>query len=74
MRNGRIVSEVFLRDDIENMLKAVDRANASLANYPLLTEEVAIYRAGFIDAMQAVAAAFGISFVESRNEIQTWER
>ena len=73
MRNGRIVSEVFLRDDIENMLKAISKANVSLATY-FPEDTVAIYRAGFADAMQAVAVAFGISFVESRNEIQTWEQ
>lgn len=60
MRRGRITSEVFLRDDVENIMKAVDRANASLVNH-LPMEEVAIYRAGFVAAMQAMAAAFDVS-------------
>lgn len=56
----RIQSEVFLRQDIENILQAIDRANASLAkNLPVA--EVAIYRAGFLSAMQAVAAAFDVA-------------
>jgi hypothetical protein len=56
----RIESEVYLKRDIENILQAIDRANACLAkNLPIA--EVAIYRAGFLSAMQAVAAAFDVA-------------
>ena len=69
MRRGRITSEVFLRDDVENILKAVDRANASLVNH-LPMEEVAIYRAGFVAAMQAMAAAFDVSLEQHEPEFE----
>lgn len=59
MNLPRIQSEVFLREDIHNILTAIDQANAALAvRLPLA--EVAIYRMGFAAAMRAVAAAFDV--------------
>lgn len=53
-------SEVFVRGDIENILRAVERANEALAAQ-LPAGEAASYRAGFSAALRAVAAGFGIS-------------
>ncbi|MBC7232528.1 MAG: hypothetical protein H5T68_04720 [Chloroflexi bacterium] len=48
-----------MKQDIQQILQAIDKANASLAiNLPIT--QVAIYRAGFSAAMQAVATAFGV--------------
>jgi hypothetical protein len=56
---NRLRTEVFLREDIQNILRAIDRANGSLAsNLPMA--EVAIYRAGFAAALGAVAEAFDV--------------
>lgn len=52
-------SEVFLREDIKNMLRAIDGANQSLAVH-LPVHDVTIYRAGFAAALQAVATAFDV--------------
>ncbi len=52
-------TEVFWREDIQSILRAIDRANASLAAH-LPLAEVAIYRAGFAAALQAVATSFDV--------------
>ena len=59
MNLPRIRSEVFLREDIQNILTAIDQANAALAVH-LPIAEVAIYRMGFAAALRAVAAAFDV--------------
>lgn len=59
MNRTRIRSEVFSREDIQNILRAIDSANRALAVH-LPLAEVGIYRAGFTAAMEAVAAAFDI--------------
>ena len=63
MRNGRIVSEVWLRADLENLLAGLDMANAAIDD--MRRPEGAIYRAGFHDALQAVAAAIGGELISS---------
>jgi hypothetical protein len=61
LRVNRITvrSEVFLREDIKNMLRAIDGANQGLAAH-LPVHDVTIYRAGFAAALQAVATAFDV--------------
>jgi len=53
-------SELFMRADIENMLRAIDQANAQLA-VQIPIHQVAIYRSGFAAALSAVARAFDVS-------------
>ena len=53
----RIESQVFLKHDLENLLAGLDKANAAIED--LRRPEAAIYRAGFRDALGAVAAAIG---------------
>ncbi|MCU0510574.1 MAG: hypothetical protein MUC34_19815 [Anaerolineae bacterium] len=50
-------SEVFLRQDIVSILESIDAANRELAAR-LPSPEVVCYRAGFADAIRAVATAF----------------
>lgn len=59
MAAGRVRTEVYLRSDIENALVAIEKANAALAEQVPLAQ-VAIFRAGFTAALQAVAASFDI--------------
>ncbi len=56
----RFRSEVFLRQDIESILRAIDSANRHVTD--LMPEyEVAIYRAGFTAAVHDIALALHIS-------------
>jgi len=59
MAQNDIRHEVFFREDIKNLLRAIDSANAALAVH-LPTSQVAIYRAGFVAALQAVALALDV--------------
>lgn len=52
-------TEVFLRDDIASILRAIEASNRVLARH-LPTHEVALYRAGFEAALQAIALAFDV--------------
>lgn len=72
MERTRIRSEVFSREDIQNVLKAVDSANRSLAEHlPLI--EVGIYRAGFSSAMGAIAKAFDVSLDSQSRVLESHE-
>lgn len=46
-------------DEIENTLNAVNQANSAVAN-AIPTQEMALYRLGYTDALQALAVAFGV--------------
>lgn len=59
MNQTGVRHEILFREDIRNLLRSIDAANASLTIH-LPTSEIAIYRAGFIAALQAVALAFDI--------------
>ncbi len=59
MAQTGIRHEVLFREDIKNLLRAIDSANAALAVH-LPTSQVAIYRAGFVAALQAVALALDV--------------
>jgi hypothetical protein len=60
-------TEVYVRDDIENVLKAIDQANRDLITLVRSTE-ADIYRSGFAAALQAVATAFNVRLTsEPRN-------
>lgn len=59
MAQNGIRHEVLFREDIKNLLRAIDSANAALAVH-LPTSQVAIYRAGFVAALQAVALALDV--------------
>jgi len=60
MQSDLMQSEVFLRSDIRNMLRAIEFTNSALSTY-VSTPEAGAYRAGFVAALQAVAAAFDIN-------------
>ncbi len=53
-------THIFWREDIRNVLKAIDQANVALTAH-LPVAQVAIYRAGFSAALQAVATSFDVS-------------
>lgn len=59
MAQNGIRHEVLFREDIKNLLRAIDSANAALAVH-LPTWQVAIYRAGFVAALHAVALALDV--------------
>lgn len=46
-------------DEIENALRAVDQANNSVAS-AIKTPEMDLYRLGYVDALNALAAVFGV--------------
>lgn len=52
-------SELYLRADIANVVRAIDAANAELAAAVPLAE-VSAYRAGFVAALHAIAMAFDL--------------
>jgi len=54
MRNGKIVSEVWLRDDIDLVLRALAVA---VAGVPVQGIEAQAYRRGYLDALRAVCVA-----------------
>jgi hypothetical protein len=60
MARPGVRSEVFLRQDIQSILQSIDAANREMAAR-LAEEDVACYRAGFADALRAVATAFHAS-------------
>jgi hypothetical protein len=53
--------KVWFRDEIENALVAVDTANFDVAS-SVDSPEMRVYRKGYSAAIQAVAAAFGLSY------------
>lgn len=59
--------KVWFRDEIYNTINAVDIANRDIAE-GVPTQEMIIYRRGYVAALRAVAAAFGLSiqFPEER--------
>jgi hypothetical protein len=60
MVQPRARTQIYWRDDIESIMRSIDRSNAQLvAALPL--EQVTIYRAGFRGALQAVATAVGVN-------------
>jgi hypothetical protein len=59
MKERRLESEVFLRNDVENILRAINAANLGIAQH-ISDPSAAIYRAGFTDAVKAVAMALHI--------------
>lgn len=59
MHSTVVRTETFLRTDIQNILRALDSANRGLTDH-LPNAEVAIYRKGYIDALQSVANAIGL--------------
>lgn len=63
--------EVFFREDIKNVLRSIDSANACLADH-VPTSQVAIYRAGFTAALQAVALAFDVRLDVASQKREVW--
>lgn len=59
MIERRIQSEVFLRHDIENILRAIDSASGDLVDHAA-GDEVKVYRDGFRAALRSVATALHI--------------
>lgn len=52
-------TEVFLREDIQNTLNGIDKANKDLANNFPDDPGVAIFRKGFMAALSAIGQALG---------------
>jgi hypothetical protein len=52
---------IWYRDDILDVLSSVDAANWDIARH-IATPQMRIYRQGFEAALQAIAAAFGLSY------------
>jgi len=52
---------IWYRNDILDVLSSVDAANWDIARH-IATPQMRIYRQGFEAAMQAIAAAFGLSY------------
>lgn len=61
-------SELFLREDVRNILRAIDHAGAVLEAIP--SHDVAVYRAGYRAALAAVAVAFDVRL--EAEEVQAW--
>jgi hypothetical protein len=53
---------VWYRDDVCDLLDALDIANADVAQY-VPTPEMTLYRAGYEAAITAMALAFGLPYV-----------
>lgn len=58
---------VWYRNDICDALNAVDAANWDIAQH-VDTPEMRLYRMGFEAAIQAAAAAFGLSYTPRSQE------
>ena len=58
---------IWFRDDIENILLAVDEANLDMVSR-FDAPEVRIYRRGFAAAISAMAVAFGIRLATAAQE------
>ena len=67
MRDGRIVSEVWLRDDIGRILRALA---VSVASVPGQGIEAQAYRNGWLTALQAA----GVALVDDRLDVATRTR
>lgn len=59
MRLSSPHTELFLRGDLVGILRAIDAANAELSA-AIPVAQVAAYRAGFVCALRAVAAAVNV--------------
>lgn len=55
-------SELFMREDIRNLLLALDEASDFLDGAP--TREIAAFRRGYRKALSTVARAFDVSLEE----------
>ena len=53
--------KIWFRDEIENVIHAVDAANNDIASC-VGTPEVALYRKGYEAALNAVAEALGVRY------------
>lgn len=58
-RTNKVRAEVHSREEIQNMLNSIDKANRDLADQLPDNPGVAIYRKGFWAAISAVAEAIG---------------
>ena len=65
-------TEIFLREDIKNVLRAIDGANQALAAHVPM-HDVTVYRAGFAAALDAVATAFDVR-LDPAGEFTTYRR
>ena len=54
--------KIWFRDEIENVIHAVDAANSDIASC-IDTPEMALYRKGYEAALHAVAQALGIDYI-----------
>lgn len=59
---------IWFKDEIEDILLAIDEANLDMASR-FDTPEVRIYRQGFTAAISAVATAFGIRWALPRTTL-----
>lgn len=61
---------ICYKDEIKNILLALDLTNADAMDYPNTAEKRA-YREGFEAAIRSVAAALGIRLISSMTESHT---
>jgi hypothetical protein len=61
--------KIWFRDEIQNTLVAVDMANLDLFS-SIDSPEMQMYRRGYVAAMRAVAAAFGLSYSPHIDQMQ----
>ncbi len=53
--------KIWFRDEIENVIHAIDAANGDIASC-IDTPEMALYRKGYEAALNAVAEALGVEY------------
>ena len=59
MIGGKLRTEVWLREDLKNLLISLDKANASIGD-SIPVRDVALFRAGFRAGIEAMAAAIDV--------------
>lgn len=55
----KLITEVWLRQELCNLLNSIDKANSCLGDN-LNSREVSLFRAGFRSALEAVAVAIDV--------------
>jgi len=61
--------KIWFRDEIENVISAVDAANSDIASC-IDTPEMMLYRRGYEAALKAIAEAFGIGYIPRSSRVR----
>lgn len=59
---------VWFKEEVGNIIRSIDSSNRSIARH-VRTSEMAMYRMGFKDALDALSEAFGLSYDRETREI-----